>query len=196
MRGDDISRAYSVCSAALSASSFDRSAFAVSSRRLSCRTATFTNTTPASRIPPIAIQRIPPRARACFARERPRGRTAGTGWAIVAAWACETLAIGAPSSDLRADAEARGLGAGVASHLGGARTDRPPRRRTQRRLRPADAHGEVGRARAPLLLPAQELLDDAVLQRVEGDDAEAPPRPQHLERCRERALERAELVVR
>jgi len=94
IRGDDIRRAYCVSRAAVSPSSFDRSAFAVSRRRLSWRTATFTNTTPARRIPPTAIQRMPPRA--CLARARRRGRGRGTGWATLAAWACETLAIETP----------------------------------------------------------------------------------------------------
>jgi hypothetical protein len=54
---------------------------------LSLSTATFTNTTPASRIPLTTIQRIPPRARACvrlrvfvlvLAFVRGRGRTTGS----------------------------------------------------------------------------------------------------------------------
>src|SRR5581483_8706769 len=176
--------------------SFERSAFAESSRRLSCRTATFTNTTPASRIPPKAIQRIPPRARACGARrrERTRGRTAGS-TAAAAAWACETVDIEAPLSDLRTDAEARRLRARIACHLRGRRPDRPPRRRAQRRTRPAHADREVRRAGAPVLLPAEELLDDAVLERVERDHPESASRPQHLESGRKRPLESAQLVV-
>ena len=61
--------------------------------------------------------------------------------------------------------------------------------------RAADAGREVGRAGAAVLLRAQELLDDPVLERVERDHAEPAAGPQHLERRRQRALERAELVV-
>src|SRR4029077_8300146 len=42
---------------------------------------------------------------------------------------------------------------------------------------------------------AHEALHDPVFERVERDDGEAAPRPEHLERGRERALERVELAV-
>ena len=58
----------------------------------------------------------------------------------------------------------------------------------------ADADGEVGRAGAAALALAEEPLHDPVLERVEGDDREPAARPQHLERRRERACERVELV--
>src|SRR3954471_23637744 len=117
MRGDETRREYSVCSAAFSANSFDRSVFAESRRRFNWRTPTFTNTTPASRIPPIAIQRIPPRARARLAPARAfgRGRERGTATAVCA-WV--RLAIALLPSNLRADAEARGLCARIAGDLG------------------------------------------------------------------------------
>src|SRR5262249_39548559 len=174
------------CSAALSARSFVRSEFAESSARLSRSTATFTNTTPASRIPLTTIQRMPPRARACARLRRRRGRATGS---ATVDCACETLA------NLRSHPQPRGLRARVPGDLGRARADRAPRRRAHRRLRPADAHGEVRRARAALLLLAEELLHDAVLERVERDHAEAAAGTQHLERGRERARDGAELVV-
>ena len=62
-------------------------------------------------------------------------------------------------------------------------------------VRAAGAAREVGRAGAAVLAVAQEALDDPVLERVERDHREAAVRTQHLERGRERALERAELVV-
>src|SRR6266540_4447439 len=59
----------------------------------------------------------------------------------------------------------------------------------------ADADRELGRAHAPPLLVAKEPLDDAILERVEADHREPAARAQHLERGRQRLLERAELVV-
>src|SRR5438067_3652872 len=115
MRCEETTAEYCDCSAALSAVSFARSLFALSSDRLSCSTATFTNTTPASRIPLTTIQRIPPRARACvLLRVRVRGRGCGrrTG-STVTAWACERLA------NLGAHSQPRGLRARVAGDLGG-----------------------------------------------------------------------------
>src|SRR5690242_18543872 len=155
-------------------------------------TATLTNTTPASRIPLSAIQTMPPRARA-WAR-RPRAPLFRRGWTTGSATfecACERLAI----AHLRADPQTGRLRARIARDLGSGRTDGTARCRTHHGLGAADADREVGRARAALLLPAEELLDDPVLERVEGDDGEAPARPQHLERGRQRALDRAELVV-
>src|SRR5438309_2127721 len=52
------------CSTAFSARSLVRSEFVESRERFSLSTATFTNTTPVSRIPLTTIQRMPPRARA------------------------------------------------------------------------------------------------------------------------------------
>src|SRR5258705_8670657 len=88
------------CKSWLSARSLVRSEFVESSERLSLSTATFTNTTPASRIPLTAIQRIPPRARTwarlralvfvpVFGRGFTRGRTTGS---AIDDWACERLA--------------------------------------------------------------------------------------------------------
>src|SRR2546426_3629332 len=144
------------CRAAFSARSFVRSEFAESSARLSRSTATFTNTTPASRIPLTAIQRIPPRARACarlraFCRVRGRGRDAGS--AIVAC-ACERLA------NLRPHPQARRLRARVAGDLCRGWPDRAARRGAHRGLGAADADREVRRTRAALFLLAHELLDD------------------------------------
>ena len=175
------------------ARSFDRSAFAESSRRFSCSTARFTNTTPASRIPPIAIQRIPPRARARFARVRRFGARGRAVAPRAVGWRRACAGRGAQTfipTRRRADCE-RGLRATSAA------VGRIARRGIARSVgvRPADADGEVGRARAAVLLAAQELLDDPVLERVERDHAEPAAGPQHLERGGQRALERAELVV-
>src|SRR5690349_10550532 len=155
-------------------------------------TATLTNTTPASRIPLIAIQRIPPRARAWARRARApvlrRGRTTGS---ATVEWACERLATG----HLRADAQAGRLRARVARDLGRRRADRAARSRPHHGLRAAHADREVRRARASLLLAAEELLDDAVFEGVERDHAEPAVWTQHLERGGQRALDGAELVV-
>src|SRR5207247_7344305 len=75
------------------------------------------------------------------------------------------------------------------------RPDRPARDRPQRGRVAADTDGQVGRARAAVLLRAEEALDEPVLARVEADRREPPARPQQLERRRQRRLERAELVV-
>src|SRR5262245_46048186 len=174
------------CSAALSARSLVRSEFAESSARLRRRTATFTNTTPASRTPLTTIQTMPPRARAWTRLRRRRARTTGS---VTVACACETLA------NLRSHSQTRGLRARVAGDLGSAGTHRLARRRAHRRLGAADADGEVGRARAALLLPAEELLHGAIPERVERDHAEPAAGPEHLERGRQRSRERAELVV-
>src|SRR4029079_1446959 len=86
-------------------------------------------------------------------------------------------------------------GARVRGDLGLARLHRAALDRAHLGLMPADAPREVRRARAAALLLAQELLDDAVLERVERDHCETAPGTQHLERCGERSLERPELVV-
>ncbi len=179
------------CSAAFCARSFTRSAFVESSARFSRSTATFTNTTPARRIPLTAIQRMPPRARARFlARDLARtwrGRT--TGSATAAGWACATLA------NLRRDPEACRLGARIAlrprARTGGSHASASPAT-----LAPAaDTDREVRRARAAVLLGAEELLDDPVLERVERDHAEPPAGTEQLECRGQGTLERAELVV-
>src|SRR5438067_466360 len=59
----------------------------------------------------------------------------------------------------------------------------------------ADANRKVGRAGAAPLALAQEVLDDPVFERVEGDDREPSARAKHCERRGQRRLERAELVV-
>src|SRR5438105_4759695 len=84
-------------------------------------------------------------------------------------------------------------GARIRRHLRLARADRAPLDRAQLRLVTADAHRKIRGARAAALALAQELLDDPVLERMEGDHRQASARPQHLERGRERDLERAEL---
>src|SRR5260221_11640411 len=181
------------CNNALSARSFVRSEFVESRERLSLSTATFTNTTPASRIPLTTIQRIPPRARACVRLRvlvcglvRGRGRTTGS---TTNDCACERLA------NLRPHSQPRGLGARGAGNFGRRRANGAARRRTHRRLGTADADREVRRAGAALFLLAQELLDDAALERVERNHREPAARAEHLERSRKRALERAERVV-
>src|SRR5581483_7395556 len=73
--------------------------------------------------------------------------------------------------------------------------DGATRRGAHPRLRAADAHREVGRAGAALLLRPQEALHDPVLERMERDHSEASARPQHLERRGQRPLDGAELVV-
>src|SRR5438874_1276219 len=60
---------------------------------------------------------------------------------------------------------------------------------------PADAGGEVGRTNAVARLSREELLDDAVLERVEGDDGDPPARPKDPERGVERCPEIGELIV-
>src|ERR1051325_3119902 len=75
------------------------------------------------------------------------------------------------------------------------RPDRAARPGAQRRLVAAHADREVGRARAPALLGAEEPLRDPVFERVEADHGEPSPRPQQLQRGGQRGLERAELVV-
>src|SRR6478672_5127725 len=96
---------------------------------------------------------------------------------------------------LHRDPEARRRGARVCRDLRLAGTDRPPLQRAQLGLVAADADGEVGRARAAAFPLAHEALHYPVFERVERDDGEAAPRPEHLERGRERALERVELAV-
>src|SRR5215471_21682983 len=178
------------CSAAFCARSLTRSAFAESSARLSRKTPTFTNTTPASIIPLTAIQRIPPLARL---RERTRARALGfrltVGCAATLDWASATLA------NLGPHPEPGRLRTRVPRDLAGRRPDRPARCGPHGRSRSADAHREVGRARAAALRVAQELLDDPVLERVERDHPEPAIRAQQLQRCGQGPFERAELVV-
>src|SRR5512133_1596624 len=69
------------------------------------------------------------------------------------------------------------------------------RQDAQRRLAAADADRELRRARAAMLLPPEEALDDPVLERVEADDGDPPSGTERLERRREGGLERLQLVV-
>src|SRR5919201_1449183 len=85
-------------------------------------------------------------------------------------------------SGLDGSPQPRRGGPRVRRHLGRARTDRPPRERPQRRLTPADANRELGRADAPALLRAQEPLHDPVLERVEADHREPAAWLEQLER--------------
>src|SRR3954453_11582299 len=152
MRGEARSCDSSDWLAAVSARRVVRPWFAWSSARLRRRTATFTNTTPASSTALTAIQRMPPRARA---RDRFRAATSRRwvrGAAAVAAWLAVQLAT------LRRHPETCGLRARVARHLGGARPDRAPRGRAQLRLGAARADREIRRARTAVLLRAQEAL--------------------------------------
>src|SRR4029077_20826668 len=91
--------------------------------------------------------------------------------------------------------QARRRGARVRRDLRLAGTDRPPLQRAQLGLVAANADGDVVPARRAAFPLAPEVLDDPVFERVERDDGEAAPRPEHLERGRERALERVELAV-
>src|SRR5438067_250148 len=195
MRGDASAAESSDCSPAFAARRLVRSCVALSRLRLSRSTARLTKTTPASRTALTTIQTIAARERA---RRRARRLGAGRGFArgrerLGAGTATAAAALG--SAKLHRHAEARRLRAGIAGDLGRRRPDRATRRRAQRRARAAGAHGELGRTRAAVLLGAEKVLDDAVLERVEGDHGEPSPRSQHLERCRQRPLGRAELVV-
>src|SRR5581483_11660975 len=177
-------------SAAFSARSLVRCWFARSSCRFRRRTPTLTKTTPARRTPETAIQTMP--ARAC-ARRLARPRVAG--------FARRGAANGSASvstkrlAKLHRHAEPRRRGPRIARDLGRRRANRTPRRRPQHGLGPARAERELRRARAAVLLSAQEALDDPVLERVERDDGEAALRTEDLDRRRQRALERSELVV-
>ena len=62
-------------------------------------------------------------------------------------------------------------------------------------VEPQAQTGKSGGQVQPCSDVAQEALDDPVLERVERDHGEPAARPQHLERCGQPALERAELVV-
>src|SRR5207249_4639476 len=75
------------------------------------------------------------------------------------------------------------------------RANRLATQRAHQRLVAAHAYREVGRACATALCVAHERLDDSVLERVERDHREPSTGMQHLERRRQRMLERAELVV-
>src|SRR6478672_11233871 len=182
MRGE--ARAAESCdwSAAFPARRFVRSCVALS--RL-------TKTTPASSRALTAIHAIAPCERVW--RRRALGAGRGLARGRVRAGATTTAAV--VSAKLHRDAKAGRLRTRVACDLRRRRADRPSRRRAQRRAGAAGTDRELGRTRAPVFLVAQEALDDPILERVEGDDREASVRPEHLERRRERALQRAELVV-
>src|SRR2546423_6963885 len=195
MRGEASAAESSDCSPAFAARRLVRSCVALSRLRLSRSTARLTKTTPASRTALTAIETIAAGERArrrarllgagrgsARGRERPGAGTATAGAAL-------------DSAKLHRHAEARRLRPGVSGDLGSRRTDRATRRRAQRRARAAGADGELGRTRAAVLFGAEKALYDAVLERVEGDHREPSARPQHLERRRQRTLERAELVV-
>src|SRR5438093_6923534 len=72
---------------------------------------------------------------------------------------------------------------------------RTPGNDAQTRAVPADAGGEVGRTDAVARFARHELLHDAVLERVEGDDREPATGSKDPERGREAFLDVLELVV-
>src|SRR5262245_47678589 len=117
---------------------------------------------------------------------RPAGRAPGRPAAVVRRPTLLRL-LGAP--------EPGRSGTRVERRFAGARADRPRREDTQDRLVPANADGEVRRAGAASGLLAEEVLDDAVLERVERDHGDAATRPKHLDRSGQRVLEGVELLV-
>src|SRR5438093_6681585 len=72
---------------------------------------------------------------------------------------------------------------------------RTPGNDAQTRAVPADAGGEVGRTDAVARFARHELLHDAILERVEGDDREPATGSKDPERGREAFLDVHELVV-
>src|SRR5579885_1369882 len=58
-----------------------------------------------------------------------------------------------------------------------------------------DADGRLRRADAAALLRLEELLDDAIFQRMKADDGEPPTRTQECDSLWQRALQAAEFVV-
>src|SRR5262249_42805189 len=179
MRGEASAAESCDCSEAFDARRFVRCWFALSRSRFSRSTARFTKTTPARTTALITIQAI---ARCERARRWARLLDAGPGCVLGRARVRRGVATAAArgSAKLHRRAEPCGLRARVAGDLCGRRPDRATRRRAQRRARAARADRELGRARAPVLLVAQEALDDSVLQRVERDDRELAARPEHL----------------
>src|SRR5207244_185667 len=79
--------------------------------------------------------------------------------------------------------------------LAGRGPDRLARGRAQLGLLSAHADGEVRRALTTALEVAHESLHRAVLERVEADHGKATAGTEHRERCGQRGLERAQLVV-
>src|SRR3954447_2830910 len=179
-------------SAAFSARSLVRCEPSESTRRFICSTATLSATTPARRIAPSTIQWAPLVIRRRLGRGTALGvgrRGRARGRPTPATASCDQLA------NLDPGAEPCRLRARVRRDLARTRPDRLSMQRPHLGLVPARADREVRRADAPALLVAQEPLHDPVLERVERDHREAAARPKHLERRRERGLERAELVV-
>ena len=86
---------------------------------------------------------------------------------------------------------ARGLAA-ISASVG---VERRPGDEAQPGRLPADADGRLRRADAAAPLGGEEALDDAVLERVVGQDDEAAARPQQVDGGGEALLERVELLV-
>src|SRR4051794_20603897 len=170
-----------------------------SSLTFSWSTATFSATSPASTAAAATIQTTPLRrgSRRRRARGRGRRRSAIGGASVYATAGDQDATRSSPClwSHLHRHAQLRRARTRVLSDLLLARAHWAPRQRAENRLVAAHAHGEIGRARAPALAVAHELLDEAVLERVEADHREASARTEHRESGRERTLERAELVV-
>ena len=200
IRGEASARESCDESVAFSARSFERCCVALSSWRLRRSTARFTNTTPASTIALITIQAIAPCGRLRrFALARGFAAVFGFGFAAV-----RVRVRGAGRRDgfreparhaliptrSRADCE-RGLRATSAGD------GRIARRGIARNVgcAPHTQSGKSGGHVQPCSCVAQEALHDPVLERVERDHREPAARAQDLERRRQRALERAELVV-
>ena len=59
----------------------------------------------------------------------------------------------------------------------------------------AAADGKIRRADAGEFLVVEELLDNSVLQRMERDDCQKPPRGEQRHGCLKSLLERVKLVV-
>src|SRR6478736_4172307 len=174
MRGEAAAIESCEASSCFSARSCARWVSSLSSWTFSRRTATFSATTPVSRTATTAIQTTPPAT-----PRRARGLRLGAG-----------LGFGRDRG--------RGEGSAGAASLQEAMALLVPAtldRCAQPGLVAADANREVRRAGTALLARAQEALDDSVLQRMEADDGKPAAGPQHLERLRQRVLERAELVV-
>src|SRR6266542_6973668 len=92
-------------------------------------------------------------------------------------------------------AQAGAPGTRVAHDLRGSGASRLLADGTEPGLPSADADGELWRARAAPPLRGNEPLDDPVLERVVGDDDEAPAGSQQVHRAGETALDRFELAV-
>ena len=115
---------------------------------------------------------------------------AGGGRAAAAARAISALHVGAAGHT-----QAAGLRAGVLGDLAGRGRHRAPGDQLGLGLTPADADRKVGRAGAAAGAIGHELLDAAVLQRVEGDGGQAAAGAQQRPGRGQRAVDRAQLVV-